>query len=377
MEKGARLVVQMNLLILDPYHTGSHAHWAKGMQRHLSHIQGSAVELWTMPGRHWKWRMHGAGGAFAHQAAAATSKPDLIIATDMLDAASFKGLLPPSWRDIPLVQYFHENQLTYPWSERDVEKARGINHTYEFMNIQSASAADWVWFNSSYHREVFLAAATRFMQRMPDCRDGYSIQAIEEKSSVLPVGIDAASAAHLQRSVGIPPAILWNHRWEYDKGPDQFLKNVNALAAEGHDFSLILCGQTFTDVPPVLQAIRDRYKGIILHDGYAPSREDYVQLLRQSDFMVHEPTQEYFGVSVAEAMAFGVIPLLKSEQAYPSWVPEPFLFETTEELLSKWVHWKSNAHQGRTLANATASEFYWPKVAKLAHFELQERFQLY
>ena len=50
----------MKALLLDPYHTGSHAHWAKGMQKHLSQIRGTAVELWTMPGRHWKWRMHGA-----------------------------------------------------------------------------------------------------------------------------------------------------------------------------------------------------------------------------------------------------------------------------------------------------------------------------
>ena len=63
----------MKALLLDPYHTGSHAHWAKGMQKHLSQIPGTAVELWTMPGRHWKWRMHGAGGEFARQAAAAPS----------------------------------------------------------------------------------------------------------------------------------------------------------------------------------------------------------------------------------------------------------------------------------------------------------------
>ena len=37
-----------------------------------------------------------------------------------------------------------------------LKKVRGLHHTYQFINIQSAVAADWVWFNSSYHRDVFI-----------------------------------------------------------------------------------------------------------------------------------------------------------------------------------------------------------------------------
>ncbi|MAI22506.1 MAG: glycosyl transferase family 1 [Crocinitomicaceae bacterium] len=376
MEKGARLVVQMNVLILNPYHTGSHEHWAKGMQKHLSEIKGTKVELWTMPGRHWKWRMHGASGEFAHRATVDSPQPDLIITTDMLDAASFKGLLPQSWRLIPLVQYFHENQLTFPWSDRDAEKARGLNHTYEFMNIQSAAAADWIWFNSSYHREVFVEASARFIKRMPDFKGAYSARALAEKSSILPVGIPTPHALDLERSVGTPPTILWNHRWEYDKGPDQFLENLNALAEDGHDFRLVLCGEQYTDVHPVLECIRNRFKDRILHDGFAPARDAYDRLLRISDFVIHEPVQEYFGVSVAEAMSFGVIPLLKADQAYPNWVPGAFLYKHTEQMLSKWVQWKTDTVRGRKLANKAVSEYYWPQVAGLAHRELRQRFGL-
>ena len=376
MEKGARLVVQMNVLILDPYHAGSHAHWAKGMQHHLSLILGAAVELWTMPGRHWKWRMHGAGGEFAHRAAAATFRPDLILTTDMLDVASLKGLLPSNWKGIPVVQYFHENQLTFPWSERDAEKARGINHTYEFMNIQSATAADWVWFNSSYHRDVFIKAADRFMKRMPDLKDGYSMKSLAEKSSVLPVGINAPTTVDLERPIGEPPTILWNHRWEYDKGPNQFLDHINALEGAGYDFRLILCGLQYAEEPPVLQSIREQHQHRIVHDGYAATREAYLALIESSDFIIHQPVQEYFGVSVTEAMSFGVVPILKADQAYLSWVPAYFLFKRPEEMMAKWKHWLQNIADGRIRANATSSQFYWPLVAQTACDELQLRFQL-
>ena len=376
MEKGARLVVQMNVLLLDPYHAGSHAHWAKGMQHHLSLIDGVAVEMWTMPGRHWKWRMHGAGGEFAHRAASVASRPDLILTTDMLDVASLKGLLPADWKLIPVAQYFHENQLTFPWSDRDAEKARGINHTYEFMNIQSATAADCVWFNSDYHRDVFIEAAKRFIKRMPDLRDGYSTNSLADKSSVLPVGIEAPTAVDLGRPIGKPPAILWNHRWEYDKGPIHFLDHLNALESAGHDFRLNLCGQQYKEAPPVLDSIRKQHKHRIVHDGYASTKEAYHALLESSDFILHQPVQEYFGVSVAEAMSFGVIPILKADQAYLSWVPKEFLFKGPEEMQAKWEHWLKHFDDGRTLAKATATQFHWPRVAQKAYDELQRRFQL-
>jgi glycosyltransferase involved in cell wall biosynthesis len=346
------------------------------MQQHLSLIHEVVVEMWPLPGRHWKWRMHGAGGEFAHRAASATSQPDLIMTTDMLDVASLKGLLPANWKGIPVVQYFHENQLTFPWSERDTEKARGINHTYEFINIQSAIAADWVWFNSSYHRDAFIQAAERFIKRMPDLREGYSMKSLTRKSSVLPVGIEAPSAVDLKRPVGDSPTILWNHRWEYDKGPNHFLDHLNALEEAGYNFRLILCGRQYKEAPPALQSIRRLHRRRIVHDGYASTREAYCALIESSDFIIHQPVQEYFGVSVAEAMSYGVTPLLKADQAYLSWVPQDFLFERTEDMLALWEYWLQYTLKGRKRASEIASQFYWPRVAQAAYNELQLRFPL-
>ena len=376
MEKDTRLAFEMNVLILNPYHTGSHAHWAEGLQQHLSQIDGITAELWTLPGRNWKWRMHGAGGEFAHRTAASKAMPDIIITTDMLDVASFKGLLTAPWRPIPVVQYFHENQLSFPWSPGDTEKARGLNHTYEFINIQSCTAADWIWFNSSYHKKIFIEEATSFMKRMPDYKDGYSIQAITKKSSVLPVGINTPEFTNLKRPLSTPPTILWNHRWAYDKGPEKFFESLDILGHGGHEFQLIMCGRKYEVVPTVFQTILDQFSNRILHYGYATTREKYIQLLHASDFIIHDPLQEYFGVSVAEAMSFGVIPLLNADQAYPSWFPEGFLYRDSGEMLSKWDHWKSRFSEGRELANATASDFFWPNIAQSAYRELCQHFEI-
>ena len=45
----------MNILLLEPYNTGSHAQWAAGYQTHSRH----QVDLLALAGANWKWRMHG------------------------------------------------------------------------------------------------------------------------------------------------------------------------------------------------------------------------------------------------------------------------------------------------------------------------------
>ena len=66
--------------LLSPYHTGSHKAWAEGFAGH-SHY---AVELLTMAGRFWKWRMQGGAVELSRLARArlAVQPPQAIIATN-------------------------------------------------------------------------------------------------------------------------------------------------------------------------------------------------------------------------------------------------------------------------------------------------------
>ena len=74
-----------HIVAVSPYHTGSHAYWANGLQKWSSH----KVDLLTLPGRFWKWRMHGAAVTLADQFKARSWQPDHIIVTDMLDLTTF------------------------------------------------------------------------------------------------------------------------------------------------------------------------------------------------------------------------------------------------------------------------------------------------
>ena len=96
----------MKILIIEPYFEGSHKRWALDFQKFSSHT----VELLTLPGRHWKWRMHGGAITLAQEYNKINFKPDLIIASDMLNLPLFKSLAKT--KDTPIAMYFHENQIT-------------------------------------------------------------------------------------------------------------------------------------------------------------------------------------------------------------------------------------------------------------------------
>ena len=127
----------MKILLLEPYFTGSHKAWAEGYQSNSAHD----IEIISLPGQFWKWRMHGGAISVAKEFMQSDFQPDLIISTDMLDLTTFLSLTRSKTADIPIVLYFHENQITYPWSsnDRDVMEKRDIH--YGFINIASALVA--------------------------------------------------------------------------------------------------------------------------------------------------------------------------------------------------------------------------------------------
>jgi glycosyltransferase involved in cell wall biosynthesis len=358
----------LNILMIDPFHTGSHAHWSLGMRDHW-HVQKTAsVTLWTLPGRHWKWRMHGSAATFATRIAELDQQPDVILTTDMMDVSAFRGLLPKGWRNLPIVQYFHENQLTYPSSPSDPDTPSRQDRTYAFMNIQSALAADAIWFNSHAHQKQFLEAIPAFLQPLPDAKMPHAKKAIEQKSDVLPIGIAQPNhpEGFLKSQPADPPVILWNHRWEYDKAPDRFLLNLQELQREGFPFKLILCGKQFKECPEALADIRTRFSKQILHDGYVESRSEYLELLRRADIAIHEPRQEYFGISLMESMQAGVLPLVSRGNAYDDYLPK-WCFRLPELSLSQQLTTRMESRVTLGLEMISVAEKYnWNEIVHRA-----------
>lgn len=303
----------LSLLIVEPFMRGSHALWAEGM---VNRWQGKTV-IHSLPGRHWKWRMYGAAITLAERYKKDEFRPDVILCSDMLDLATYLGLIGREKGESRIILYMHENQLTYPWSAADRDLERGRNRHYAFTNYTSCLAADEVHFNSQYHMTSFLNALPEFLNAFPDHQELKNVDCIARKSSVSPILLNLFGPLSISKARDRTPLILWNHRWEYDKGPDEFFEALIALKQLGLKFRLAVTGESYQKAPPCFDMAKDALMDHIIHWGYMGSREAYIALLREADILPVTSIQDFFGISIVEAIDAGVYPLLPDRLSYP------------------------------------------------------------
>ncbi len=333
----------MNILALEPWYGGSHRRFMDGLVAHSTHT----FRACTMEGRFWRWRMEGGAVTMARKALQAHEegfRPDLIFASDMVNLPAFLALVRPHLQDVPVVLYFHENQLTYPLPE-----GRTRERPYAYINYLSALAADCIVFNSQFHFDELMEALPGLLRAFPDYTHLHTLHEIREKSRVLHVGLDLHAhdvhdAARRKRRWGPgqePPIVLWNQRWEYDKQPGTFFRVMNRLDDAGHAFRLILAGEHFEEQPPEFERAFGRYAERILHYGYAEDFSEYSRLLHRADLVVSTARHEFFGVAIMEAIYCGCHPLLPARLSYPELIPDalhrpllhaPVLYDSEEAL---------------------------------------------
>ncbi len=300
----------MKVLAIEPYYGGSHAAFLEGWIARSKHS-------WTvmqLPPNKWKWRMRHApitlSGAAAEQADAGASW-DVMLCSDMLGLAEFRGMLPASLRGIPAVAYFHENQLTYPVAHRSE-----FDYHFAFSNMMTALAAHSVWFNSEFHRESFITASLEFIRRMPDYQPVAEIEGIMAKSRVLYPGVEEFPKRE-ERHPG-PIRILWSARWEYDKDPKSFFRALKLLHRAGVDFEVsVIGGGNAREIMPAFGEARGWLGERVRHWGYLSTREEYRRVLLEADVAVSTAQHEFYGIAMVEAAAAGAYPLVPDRLAYP------------------------------------------------------------
>ena len=330
----------MRILLLEPYCGGSHRAWAEGYAAHSRH----EVTMLALPARFWKWRMQGGAVTLAEQARALPFRPDVILASDMLNLPAFLALTRDLLSAVPVALYCHENQLTYPCPPGETRDL-----TYGMINWLSMLAADRVFFNSHYHLGDWFRELPRLLKHFPDCTHVHAIPEARAKAAVLPVGCDLARFDALPDlpvpgsnpavgRPGGPPLIVWNQRWEYDKDPETFIRALVLLADEGLDFQVALAGTSYRQTAPEFEAARERLGARVIHFGHA-DEACYAELLRRAGVVISTAIHEFFGVSVVEAIYCECFPVLPRRLAYPELIPtayhEACLYEDFDGLLAR------------------------------------------
>ncbi|MFH1277537.1 MAG: DUF3524 domain-containing protein [Candidatus Eisenbacteria bacterium] len=347
------------ILFLEPYCGGSHKAFAEGLARHSGH----EIELVTLPGRFWKWRMRGSAPLFARTLEGRES-PDLLLASSMLPLAEFLGLAGEPLRRPPRVLYFHENQLTYPLGEGERRDLHLV-----MTQVASGMAADRILFNSRYHREEFLHALPGFLRALPDRRPAGLPALFRERSSVIPPGVDFATLSRSRppREEGAPPTLLWNHRWEHDKGRDLLLGLVRRLRESRAEFRLIVTGAPEGARSDLFEELPEAAGPHLVHVGFAKTRAAYAKLLASADLVVSTARHEFFGISILEAIHAGAFPLLPRALAYPEILP-PDRFPSCywgdqDELFAKARAYLMAGTPRHPALGGVPDRFAWPEVA--------------
>ena len=327
----------MRIALLETFFTGSHKQWAESLKTNSQH----KIDLFTLKGKNWKWRMYGGAIPLAQQFVQSKENYDLILCTDMMDLSLFLSLSRSKSKRIKSAIYFHENQLTYPWSSRDKEKKLNRDRHYAFINYTSALVADKVYFNSHYHMESFLGALDDFLRDLPSPRGLDNLVSIRNKAEVLYIALDLKSLKpERQNAATERTRILWNHRWEEDKNPTEFLEFLRQLNANKFPFELVLLGERALEKDRVLAQIEKEFAHCIVHNAYAKSKAEYVNLLSQSTVLPVTSNQDFFGISIVEAIACGVLPYLPDRLSYKELVPKSLhselIYRNLNELTEKF-----------------------------------------
>lgn len=310
----------MKVLLVEPWYGGSHRAWADGWAAASSHD----IAMVTLEARFWRRRLRVGAAELAplvDRWVDEHGRPDVVVATSMVDLAALMGSCRRSLGDAPVVLYCHENQLVYPHPDQvaapDVDAAA--------RSLQSLTAADLVVVNSRHHLDELGIGACRAIRDL-----GLAGGAVERRVAaaldaaiVVPVGVDLSwcgAADDVPDARSGDPVVLWPHRWDGDKAPEAMVRTLERLAADGVAFRVVLAGEDGWDGEARRREALERLGPRVVASGHL-SPDDYRRWVRRADVVVSTARHEYFGVAVVEAMAAGCVPVLPDRCSYPELVP--------------------------------------------------------
>lgn len=350
----------LRILLLSAYDASSHRYWRKGLLAAFPEHHWCELQL---PARHFSWRIRGNPLSWLHSARATLEADyDLVIATSMVDLATLKGLVP-TLAATPSLCYFHENQFEYP---RSLQQHPSVDA--QMVNLYAALAADRVLFNSAFNRDTFMAGVNRLLRKLPDQRPGDIQPWLADKVTVVPVPL-RDELFQQRRQPAAEFTLVWNHRWEYDKGPERLECTLAGLVERHIPFRLHLLGEQFRTRPEALGRIQQRFAPYLGQVGFVPEQLDYYRLLGQAHLVLSNSLHEFQGLAVMEAVALGAVPRVPDRLSYRELFPASCRYACAEDAhaeadnLVALIATDYHAWRGGALASAPSMQAYgWQRL---------------
>jgi len=370
-------VAKPSVLLLSAYDGPSHRYWREQLVQQLTEFDWTVL---TLPPRHFSWRIRGNALSFAYLHRETLSRPyDFVVVTSMVDIATLRGLVP-SLASTKTLWYCHENQFVYPQTEHAHSSIEP-----QMVLLYGALACERLAFNSAYNRDTFFHGVDTLLRKMPDAVPRDIAEILREKSIVLPVPLrdDAFCSREKVKNASDPLWIVWNHRWEHDKGPERLLALVRQLARKAVNipFAWSIVGAQFRKRPPefseIESCIRDQPNWQLKHFGFC-EEHDYRQLLRDADIVLSTALHDFQGLAVLEAAAAGCTPCVPDRLAYREFIDADFRYGNCDDIeseadfaVSRLMQWEELRRRGQALPQCHVDGLRWLRLVEFYRHALK------
>jgi tRNA G18 (ribose-2'-O)-methylase SpoU/glycosyltransferase involved in cell wall biosynthesis len=406
-------MVNIHFLVTD---FASHRTWIEGYQRYQNtaatcvtrttatkdndHSSASALQhdirVTFVPGDRWKFRMMAASADLFEYV---NMDDEILVVDAMLDATVLVALLKssrPAHQCPRVFLYFHENQLTTPFTaqDRDFHKPQQTHWHYGMAHWRSLLVADGCIFNSQTHLDAFSEALPKCLkEQCPSDAKEWHLTKCQEllatNCAVLQYGLELDELIELTpyavtehrslRNIWIDPdthqrvaVILWNARMEDDKNPDAFLELLKEVVKSSRHFRLIILGSDPSKGQKWYAQFQEVFGDRILHMGWCQNRVEYARWLSQASIVVSTANHETFGISVVESVHCGALPLLPKRLSYPE------IFDGIVEVENRYLYKKVTKDGLSKLINLmelVASDHVAQQEAQVALQQASARFR--
>jgi hypothetical protein len=223
---------QLDILALEPFYGGVRRHMLETLMRCSRH-------RWTLlklPPRRIERRLAVAAHWFAEQLNRHwAGNFDVLFASEALNLADLYRLMPQLAR-APSVVYFHAHELPDP-------ALGAATDAVGLANLNTATAATELWFNSRYHIRAFLAALSEMVAANRELSSRDPVPGLSGKIHYLPPPIDAGAARDQSQAASLDPADEPSLFFETRDANVQLLNEaLSILAGAGKRMRLLTVG---------------------------------------------------------------------------------------------------------------------------------------
>lgn len=294
---------QLDILALEPFFGGIRRSMLETLVRYSRH-------RWTvlkLPPRRIERRLTAAANWFSEQLSRHwVGRVDLLFTSEAMNLASLFRLTP-QLAGYPSVVYFHDNQLP------DLSKRPdATDNPLDLVNLNTAQAATEIWFNSSYHKQMFFILARSLVERHGELSARNPIPELAAKARLIAPPIDLSLMHELQ--LGVPPPRQERTLFVETRDADLNLLNgaVARLKQRHVPFELITVGPVDDLDPSINRTTVSEYDEAGQMRGMLGSSA--VLSVRP------EAASDYMAI---RAMAAGCRPILPAGGVYPELLPGP------------------------------------------------------